>query len=312
MSYLYPYTDPYMPHELAVGSGHTLYIEECGNKAGIPVLFIHGGPGIGCSTEHRRFFSPEKYRVILFDQRGCGRSTPHASLEANTSQELISDIEKIRIHLNIEKFILFGGSWGSTLSLLYAIHHPSRVLEMVLRGIFLCRRQEIDWFYRGVGTAQQFPDYHKDYMSLLVSDDKDPVVAYYDLLTSSDENVRKSAAIAWSLWEARTSTLIINEGACDFTTQINVALSMARIECHYFINNIFFAENFILDNLEPIKDIETHIVHGRYDSICPITNAFELHENMNNSTLHVIDAAGHSASEPGVGKMLVNIMDAER
>lgn len=309
MTYLYPAVEPYSIHNIDVGSGHTLYIEECGNPKGRSVIFLHGGPGMGCVDDHRRFFDPGKYRVILFDQRGCGRSKAHASLVDNNSQALINDIEKIRLELNLNKVILFGGSWGSTLSLLYAIHYPDNVEQMVLRGIFLCRKEEIDWFYRGKGTAQLFPDYHKDYMSVINNDVNDVVQEYYNLLTSDDESVRNKSAQCWSIWEARTATLLPSQNNVDLIGQVDIALSMARIECHFFINNIFFPENYILDNCYKIKNIKTHIVHGRYDVICPLKNAFDLDSKLSNATLHIVNDAGHAASEPGIAQKLVEIMD---
>lgn len=312
MSNLYPNIEPYEIHSISVGSNHNLYVEECGNRNGNSVIFLHGGPGMGCIPDHRRFFDPKKYRVVLFDQRGCGKSTPHASLEDNNSQALIEDTECIRQKLDLGKIILFGGSWGSTLSLLYAIHYPENVNEMVLRGIFLCRREEIDWFYRGKGTAYMFPDHHADYMSVFDSTVDDEVAGYYELLTSNDSKIRQQAAKCWSLWEAKTATLLPSEHTVDLIGQDSISLSMARIECHFFINNIFFPENFILDHCSKIKHIKTHIVHGRYDAICPMKNAFELNSALNNSELHIIDDAGHAASEAGIAERLIEIMDKIR
>jgi len=309
MRTLYPELKVNKSEMLDVGEGHRLYIEESGNPSGIPALFIHGGPGGGTSPDHRRFFNPEQYRIILFDQRGCGHSTPHGSLENNTTQALIGDIEKIRVHLGVKRWFLFGGSWGSTLALAYAQSHAERVIGMVLRGIFLCRKRDIDWFYQD-GASHVFPDYWQDYLAPIVETKRDAILpAYYDLLTSGNEIARMSAAKAWSIWEGRCSTLHPNPGLVDHFGEPHVALAMARIEAHYFINNAFLADNELLERADRLKQIPTWIVHGRYDMVCPIEQAYLLHQYMPHAELDIIRDAGHSAFEPGITDRLIQITD---
>jgi len=309
MRTLYPELKVNKSEMLDVGEGHRLYIEESGNPSGIPALFIHGGPGGGTSPDHRRFFNPEQYRIILFDQRGCGHSTPHGSLENNTTQALIGDIEKMRVHLGVKRWFLFGGSWGSTLALAYAQSHAERVIGMVLRGIFLCRKRDIDWFYQD-GASHVFPDYWQDYLAPIVETKRDAILpAYYDLLTSDNEIARMSAAKAWSIWEGRCSTLHPNPGLVDHFGEPHVALAMARIEAHYFINNAFLADNELLERADRLKQIPTWIVHGRYDMVCPIEQAYLLHQYMPHAELDIIRDAGHSAFEPGITDRLIQITD---
>jgi len=309
MRTLYPELKVNKSEMLDVGEGHRLYIEESGNPSGIPALFIHGGPGGGTSPDHRRFFNPEQYRIILFDQRGCGHSTPHGSLENNTTQALIGDIEIIRVHLGVKRWFLFGGSWGSTLALAYAQSHAERVIGMVLRGIFLCRKRDIDWFYQD-GASHVFPDYWQDYLAPIVETKRDAILpAYYDLLTSDNEIARMSAAKAWSIWEGRCSTLHPNPGLVDHFGEPHVALAMARIEAHYFINNAFLADNELLERADRLKQIPTWIVHGRYDMVCPIEQAYLLHQYMPHAELDIIRDAGHSAFEPGITDRLIQITD---
>jgi len=306
---LYPSIKPYQTINLPVDEQHTLYIEESGNHEGIPVLFIHGGPGAGCSKEDRRFFDPEKYRIVLFDQRGSGRSTPHAELENNTTQDLIDDIERIRQHLAINQWVLFGGSWGSTLSLLYAQQHSSRVLGMVLRGIFLCRQQDIDWFYQQ-GASLVFPDYWQEFVDLIPASERgDMVSAYHKLLTGENELAKMNAAKHWSLWEGRCATLRPNPDVVDTFSNIHLALSLARIEAHYFVNKSFIAENQILDNMDALAGIPATIVHGRYDMICPLDNAVSIHRAWPDAELHIIREAGHASRDPGIVDALVRATD---
>jgi proline iminopeptidase len=294
---------------LSVDSEHNLHLEESGNPDGIPVLFVHGGPGGGCSPDHRRFFSPEAYRIILFDQRGCGQSTPHGSLSNNTTQALIADMELIREHLGIDTWLLFGGSWGSTLSLAYAQAHPERVQGLVLRGIFLCRKRDIDWFYQD-GASHIFPDYWQEYIAPIAEEQRDSILpAYYELLTSENEIARMAAAKAWSVWEGRCSTLHPNPDLVDHFGDPHVALAMARIEAHYFINNSFLEDNALLKNADKLKGIPTWIVHGRYDVVCPIEQAYLLHQAMPEAELNIIRDAGHSAFEPGITDRLIQITD---
>ena len=301
----YPQIKPYVKHTLEVDRPHMLYVEECGNPHGVPVVFLHGGPGAGCEPYHRRFFDPEVYRIVLFDQRGCGRSSPHAELEGNTTQALVADMETIRNHLGIDKWVVFGGSWGSTLALVYAEAHPDRVLGLILRGIFLCRRDEIDWFYQR-GANRIFPDYWEDYLSVIPDEERhDMVQAYYKRLTSKDELARMAAAKAWSRWEGRAATLRGRKEVIDHYTYPYNALSLARIECHYFVNNSFLAPNQILDEVGKLDGIPGEIVHGRYDMICPVENAWALHRAWPGSELHIISDAGHSATEKGIVDALV-------
>lgn len=294
---LFPEQAPYAVHRLAVTPPHVLYLEECGRADGIPVLFVHGGPGAGCEPYHRRFFNPERFRVVLFDQRGAGRSEPHASLEGNDTASLVADMERIREHLGISQWLLFGGSWGSTLSLVYAQTHPERVLGLVLRGIFLCRPEEIRWFYQE-GAHWIFPEFWQDYLAPIpVHERADLVSAYYRRLTSGDAKVREQAARAWSLWEARTSTLIPKPELLDHFTSRRTSTALARIECHYFMHQSFLAENQILRDVGRLAEIPGIIVHGRYDCVCPPRNAWELHEAWPSSRLQITPRSGHSALE---------------
>ncbi len=305
MRSLFPEIKPNQSFHLAVGPPHELYVEECGNPDGLPVLFLHGGPGAGCEPYHRRFFDPEIYRIVLFDQRGAGRSRPHASLQANTTPHLVADIEQIREHLGIERWVLFGGSWGSTLALVYAEAHPSRVLALILRGIFLCRRHEIDWFYQQ-GASRIFPDYWEDFIAPIPASERDRLLhAYYERLTGDDELARMAAAKAWSLWEGRCVTLHPSGTVRDFFGTPHVALSLARIESHYFINDSFLSPNQILRDAYRLADIPGIIVHGRYDIVCPLENAFQLHRAWPKAQLVVVPEASHAASEPGIADALL-------
>ncbi len=302
---LFPEIQSNQHHQLQVDDLHSLYLEESGNPQGQPVLFVHGGPGGGTSEFNRRFFDPEKYRIILFDQRGCGLSTPHAELTDNTTAHLIADIEAIREFLKIESWLLFGGSWGSTLSLLYAQAYPERVNGLILRGIFLCRDQDIRWFYQQ-GADHIFPDYWADYAAQIpAAEQHDFVAAYHRLLTSDNEIARMSAAKAWSCWEARCSTLNPSSTLVNHFCDPHVALAMARIECHYFANQCFIEPNQILDNTDKIAHIPTIIVHGRYDIVYPVNQAVALHARLPEAELHIVRDAGHSALEPGITDNLI-------
>lgn len=305
MPSLFPDIKPYSHRQLAVEPPHVLYVEECSTPEGIPVLFVHGGPGGGCSPKHRCFFDPMEYRIVLFDQRGCGRSTPHAELNGNRTDALIEDIEAIREELGIEKWLLFGGSWGSTLSLLYAQKYPERVLGLVLRGIFLCRRQDLLWFYQD-GASHVFPDYWQNFVAPIPPADRgDMIGAYYRLLTGSNELARMGAAKAWSGWEAQCATLKPDSQLYEQFTDPRVALALARIEAHYFVNDAFLEPNQILANAHKLQGIPGVIVHGRYDMVCPFDNAFALHEAWPGSDLQIIRDAGHSALEPSISDALV-------
>lgn len=308
---LYPAIQPYAVHQLAVDERHTLYVEECGNPKGLPVVFLHGGPGIGCNPDHRRFFDPSRYHIILFDQRGAGRSTPHADLEGNTTQALVSDMEAIRVHLGVSRWVLFGGSWGSTLALVYAEMHPERVLNMVLRGIFLCRQEEFDWFYKPGGANRIFPEAYENFINHLHPEERNHVLqSYYQRLTGPDELMQMSAAKAWSEWEGICATLLPSPQVVNSMTEPHCAMSLARIETHYFMNEIFLSPNYILKNARRLAKIPGVIVHGRYDMICPLDNAFALHQAWPKSTLEIVRDAGHSASEPGIINALVSATNA--
>ncbi|MCB1722496.1 MAG: prolyl aminopeptidase [Chromatiaceae bacterium] len=306
---LYPEIEPFHSEQLAVDDVHTLYVEQVGSPGGLPALFLHGGPGAGCEPYHRRFFDPKRYRVVLFDQRGAGRSTPHAELDRNDTWALVDDIERIREHLGIRRWLVFGGSWGSTLALAYAERHPERVEALVLRGIFLCRPHEIAWFYQQ-GASRVFPDYWEDFVAPIDPERRDDMVAaYHALLTGEDELRRLVAARAWSVWEGRTATLLPNQQVTDHFANAHVALSLARIECHYFMRDAFLRPNQLLDDASRLATIPGVIVHGRYDAICPLENAWQLHRAWPGSELAVVADAGHSASEPGIRRQLVAATD---
>lgn len=305
MESLYPPIKPYVTHSFATVAPHVLHVEECGNPEGIPVLFVHGGPGSGCEPYHRQFFDPEIYRVVLFDQRGAGRSSPHASLENNTTQALVADMEALREYLGIEQWMLFGGSWGSTLSLVYAETHPEQVLGLILRGIFLCRPEEIRWFYQH-GAHHVFPDFWEDYLRPIPPEERDDMLqAYYRRLTGDDEIARLTAAKAWSLWEGRAATLKPSKGVLNHFGDTHTALSLARIEAHYFVHNAFLSDNQILNDAHRLAGIPGYIVHGRYDMICPLENAWQLHKAWPRARLSIIADAGHAASEPGIVDALI-------
>jgi len=306
MNKLYPAIKPYAKHKLEVENPHVLYVEESGNLDGLPILFLHGGPGAGCDTSHRQFFDPEVYRIVLFDQRGCGRSRPHAKLEGNNTHALIDDIERIREYLNIDRWVVFGGSWGSTLGLLYAQRHPEMVLGLILRGIFLCRKRDIDWFYQE-GASNVFPDYWQEYIKPIAKEERnDMVQAYYKRLAGNDELARMGAAKAWSRWEACCATMNQDGQLLSHLSDPHTALSMARIECHYFINDSFIEPNQILSNIDAIRHIPTTIIHGRYDMVCPVEQAYALHKVWPEASLNIIGNAGHSAFEKGIVDALVS------
>jgi proline iminopeptidase len=290
---------------MAVQSPHELYIEESGEPDGIPVLFLHGGPGAGCNPRNRRYFDPEKYRIILFDQRGSGRSTPHAELENNSTSALLEDIELIRELLGVERWLLFGGSWGSTLSLLYAQKHPQRTLGLILRGVFLARRRDANWFYQE-GASRLFPDYWEDYVRPIAEQDRgDFVRAYYEILTGENELARMAAAKTWSSWEAHCATLRPSKDVVHQLGDPHMALALARLEAHYCINNFFIEEDQILQRADKLQGIPGIVVHGRYDMVCPVENAFSLHRLWPDSELNIVRDAGHAASEPSVTDALI-------
>ena len=303
----YPATPPFNTGRLKVSDLHEIYFEEVGNPRGRPVVVIHGGPGGGMSNSARQYFDPQHYRVILFDQRGCGQSTPYAELRQNTTWDLVADMEKLRAHLKVEQWILFGGSWGSTLALLYAEANPDRALGLILRGVFLCRREEIEWFYQR-GASQIFPDAWARYEAVIPPAERgDFVKAYYQRLTSEDRHVRLEAARAWSLWEGTTLTLLPDADNANNFGADQFAEAFARIECHYFTNGIWMKhDNQILAEIDRIKHLPGEIVHGRYDIVCPVKNAWDLNQAWPQSRLHIVPDAGHSAKEPGIVTKLLD------
>jgi proline iminopeptidase len=307
---LYDPIEPFDTGRLKVSPIHELYYEQVGNAAGKPAVFLHGGPGGGIVPDYRRYFDPAIYRVVLFDQRGSGKSTPHASLEENTTWHLVSDIEQLREHLHIDTWQVFGGSWGSTLALAYAETHPDRVRELVLRGIFLCRPKEIQWFYQE-GASAIFPDVWEEYLKVIPKPERaDMVSAYYRRLTSEDNATRLEAARAWSIWEGSTSKLFFDPAMIEKFADPDFALAFARIECHYFMNNAFFnSDNYLIENVEKIRQIPGVIVQGRYDVVCPIMSAWDLHQAWPEARLRIIPDAGHSISEPGIIDALVEATD---
>lgn len=310
MSQPYPPIRPYRTQRLKVSALHEIYVEESGNPAGQPVVFVHGGPGGGTEGWHRQFFNPHKYRIVLFDQRGCGRSTPHAELQENTTWDLVADMETIRAKLGIDRWVVFGGSWGSTLALAYAQTHPEAVKALVLRGIFLLRPQEIAWFYQE-GSSWIYPDAWEPYLGEIPLEERDNMVqAYYRRLTSPDSAVRRSAARAWSTWEGATSKLIPNPDMVSRFGEDAFADAFARIECHYFVNGGFFDKpTQLLDNVDRIRHIPAVIVQGRYDMVCPMRSAWDLHRIWPEAELTVVADAGHAASEPGILARLVEATD---
>ncbi|SNT23336.1 prolyl aminopeptidase [Rhodococcoides kyotonense] len=311
---LYPPIEPYDSGHLDVGDGQRIYWETSGDPEGTPVVFVHGGPGGGTGPAQRRYFDPAAYRIILFDQRGCGRSTPHiadgADLSVNTTDRLISDIETLRTHLGVERWLVFGGSWGSTLSLAYAQSHRDRVNGLILRGIFLLRRSEIDWYYNG-GAGHIFPEQWDEFLAPVPENERggDLVEVYHRLLTSDDRDVATAAAVAWSSWEAATSYLLPRPEQVAENSDPRFALAFAGIENHYFRNGGFLRENQLLDDAHLLDGIPGVIVQGRYDVVCPATSAHALHKAWPEAELIVVDHAGHSASEPGIVHHLVQATD---
>jgi len=310
---LYPDIEPFDSGFLQVSSLHKMYYEQCGNPNGKPVVFLHGGPGAGCNAKSRRFFDPAHYRIVLFDQRGCGRSTPRAELTDNTTWHLVDDIETLRNHLAIERWQVFGGSWGSTLALAYAETHPERVTEIVLRGIFMLRRWEMTWFYQD-GCNAIYPDAWEEYLKPIpVVERADLMGAYYRRLTSADAAVRLEAAKAWSVWEGGTSFLAPSADYIASTSADEFALTFARIECHYFVHGGFFErDDQLLHNVHKLKKIPAVIVQGRYDIVCPMRSAWELHRAWPEADLKIVGDAGHSAFEPGNTHELVSATDRFR
>jgi proline iminopeptidase len=307
---LYPAIKPHRSGWLRVSPTHEIYWEESGNPRGKPAVFVHGGPGAGSSPQARSFFDPKRYRIVVFDQRGCGRSRPHASLEDNTTWHLVADMEQLREHLGIERWLVFGGSWGSTLALAYAEAHPKRVSELVLRGIFMLRKAEIDWFYQQ-GASAIFPDRWEGYLAAIPKREHgDLVAAYHRRLTSRNRATQLAAARAWSIWEAATSFLHTNEDNVDKWGEEEFAIAVARIECHYFVNKGFLErEDQLLRGVRRIRHIPAVIVQGRYDVVCPMQTAWDLHRAWPEADFRVVPDSGHSALEPGITHELVSATD---
>lgn len=307
---LYPPIEPYRTGYLQVSQLHRIYFEESGNPNGKPVVFLHGGPGGGSQPVYRQYFDPTKWRIILFDQRGCGRSTPHAELRENTTWHLVADIETLRQHLDIDKWTVFGGSWGSTLSLAYAQTHPGRTQALILRGIFMLRQKELQWFYQE-GTSYIFPEAWQAYLQPIPQAERgDLIAAYYKRLTHSDPQIRTQAARAWSIWEGSTSKLFPDPNAANHFGDARFAEAFARIECHYFVNQGFFeSEDQLLKNIDRIRHIPGVIVQGRYDVVCPMVTAWELHQAWPEAESIVVADAGHSISEPGIRSALIEATD---
>lgn len=301
---LFPAITPYSTGYLAVEEPHELYWEQCGNPDGVPVVYLHGGPGGGCTPAYRQFFDPDHYRIILFDQRGAGKSTPHASLENNTTEALVSDIEQLREHLNIEKWHVFGGSWGSTLALSYAAEHPDKIISMVLRGIFLMEQDGIDWFL--YDNKNVFPEAWEQFVSIIPEEERgDLLEAYYQRLTSDDKDVQLEAAISWSLHESSCASLIPNYEIVTTEEQKQQAIAISVIECHYFRNQMIAPEDSLLNKVDRFRHIPTIIVHGRYDMVCQILSAHRLHMAWPEADYIVVPDGGHSALDPAIRSRLI-------
>lgn len=304
---LYPAIAPYAQHRVPVQAPHELYVEQSGNPHGIAVVFLHGGPGGGCDANSRRFFDPSRYRIITFDQRASGRSTPYACLEHNDTWALVEDLERLREFLQIEKWLVFGGSWGSTLALCYAQKHVERVLALVLRGIFLCREQDLHWLYQD-GASRLFPEAWQHFLAPIEPSKRgDMIGAYYQKLTSTDTAEQLAAAKAWAQWEGRIATLLPSADTLEAFTERAVAI--ARLECHYFVHKGFLASDQLLQNMPVLAKVPGVIVHGRYDAVCAADNAWALHQAWPASRLEIVEQAGHSASEPGILEALVRATD---
>jgi proline iminopeptidase len=306
---LYPEIEPYKTGMLEVGDGHSLYWERCGTPGAKPVVFLHGGPGAGCSADHRRQFDPARYDILLYDQRGCGRSTPHASLEANTTWHLVADIERLRELAGVERWMVYGGSWGSTLALAYAQTHAERVTALVLRGIFTFRQSEIDWLYK-FGASEVYPDKWGQFLAAMPEGERgDPVSTYQELLTADDPAVRLAAAKAWSQWEGETVTLLPDPKMLEEFTEDNHAIAIARIENHYMVHKGWLEEGQLLANASRLRDIPGVIVQGRYDMCTPAVTAWDLHRGWPEAELNIIPDGGHLFTEPGVLDALVRATD---
>ena len=305
---LYPEIQPNRQGTLALDNIHTMYWEESGNPSGTPVVFLHGGPGAGSTPAHRRFFDPAYYRIVIYDQRGAGRSTPLGETQDNTTPHLINDLESLRQHLGIDRWLVFGGSWGSTLALAYGEAHPERCLGFILRGIFLCRKQEIDWFLYGLRNL--FPEAWRELVAPLSDTERNDILsAYHQRLMNPDPAIHMPAARTWSTYEGSCSTLLPNPATVRYFASDTVALGLARMEAHYFMHNIFLPENSLLDNVHKLHNIPATIVQGRYDAVCPIVSADDLHHDWPPAEYIIIDDAGHSVWEPGIQTALISATD---
>lgn len=310
MNFLYPEIEPFKTGYLKVSQLHEIYFEQCGNPNGEPVIFLHGGPGGGLQDNYRRYFDPKRYHIILFDQRGCGKSKPFAELRENTTWDLVADIEKIREEISISKWAVFGGSWGSTLALAYAQSHPDSVSALYLRGIFMLRKKELRWFYQE-GASFLYPDAWEKYIAPIPEEERDDFIsAFYKRLTSEDQSIRSEAAKAWAVWEASTSKIFPDTEMISKFSGDKFSEAFARIECHYFINGGFLeSENQLLDNVDKIRHIPTVIVQGRYDIVCPPQTAWELHKKWPEAEFIMVQDAGHSLSEKGITQALVSAVN---
>ncbi|MFC1550483.1 prolyl aminopeptidase [Candidatus Neomarinimicrobiota bacterium] len=303
---LFPPIEPYNEFFMKVSDIHNIHVEEVGNPNGKPAVFLHGGPGGGIDPVYRQYFNPERWRLVLFSQRGCGKSTPFAELRENTTWDLVRDIEEIRKKLKIDQWTVFGGSWGSTLALAYSQTHPERCSELILRGIFMLRKSELNWFYQS-GAHHIYPDFWEKYLEIVPEDERDDIMAsYYKMLTGDDEELKIKAALSWSLWEGSTSKLHVSTEMIERAGSDKFAEAFARIECHYFTHGGWFnPENQLLENVDKIRQIPGVIVQGRYDVVCPIISAWDLHKAWPEADFHIVQDAGHSMTESGIRSKLV-------
>ncbi|BDX08515.1 prolyl aminopeptidase [Planctobacterium marinum] len=311
MKQLYPAIEPYRQEKLKVSELHLIHFEEAGNPNGQAALFLHGGPGLGILPVYRRFFDAQHYRIILPDQRGAGRSRPYAELEENETWHIVEDLEKLRKHLGIERWLVMSGSWGSLLALCYAIKYPEAISGLILRGVFLGRGKDIDWVYGGVGTAQIFPEQWAKFKApFKESPDQDIVAKYYEVLSGDDKERAKKLALIWASYGANTMTLLPNSQSSRDITATDKMLALARTECHFAQHNFFLPDdNYVLDNVHRLQSIPTHIVHGRYDAICPVGTAWDLHQQLPHSHLHIVADGAHIPTEPGMVDKLIAISD---
>ncbi|SMC96824.1 proline iminopeptidase [Fulvimarina manganoxydans] len=308
-SHLYPPIEPFETGMLDVGDGHRIYWERCGTKGAKPVVFLHGGPGGGASPLHRRLFDPARYDILVFDQRGCGRSTPHACLEANTTWDLVADIERLREMVGAQRWQVFGGSWGSTLALAYAETHPNRVSELILRGVYMVTQSELDWYYR-FGVSEMFPEKWERFLAPIpVAERGDMIAAYRKRLTGEDEAEKLACAKAWSTWEAETIKLIPNAELSAAFADAHFALAFARIENHFFVHRCWLEEGQLLDNAHRLAGIPGAIIHGRYDMPCPARTAYELSKAWPDAEFHIVEGAGHAFDESGILERLIEATD---